>query len=122
MGCGSIVPYTAKCWCGYGLSVDEAKAALLAANAPRRTLSILDEARVVASLRQDRLNQRDRELMERGYYENVLDMERALTAQQDSLAVSESQIIQNLIALYKALGGGWDPDAVALDATAGGPS
>jgi ParB-like chromosome segregation protein Spo0J len=31
----------------------DAKTALLAANAPRRTLSILDEARVVASLRHD---------------------------------------------------------------------
>ena len=51
-------------WCGAGAThvpvvVEslsgplDAKAALLAANAPRRTLSVLDEARVVASLRND---------------------------------------------------------------------
>lgn len=43
-------------------------------------------------------------------FQNVLDMERSLSTQQDQLAVSEGQILQDLIALYKALGGGWDPD------------
>jgi multidrug efflux system outer membrane protein len=43
-------------------------------------------------------------------FQNVLDMERSLSNQQDQLAVSEGQILQDLIALYKALGGGWDPN------------
>ena len=43
-------------------------------------------------------------------FQNVLDMERSLTSQQDQLAVSEGNILQDLIALYKALGGGWDPN------------
>ena len=36
-------------------------------------------------------------------------MERSLSTQQDQLAVSEGRILQDLIALYKALGGGWNP-------------
>jgi NodT family efflux transporter outer membrane factor (OMF) lipoprotein len=43
-------------------------------------------------------------------FQNVLDMERSLSSQQDQLAVSEGRILQDLIALYKALGGGWDPN------------
>lgn len=45
-------------------------------------------------------------------FQNVLDMERSLTEQQDQLAVAEGRILKDLIGLYKALGGGWDP---ALD-------
>jgi NodT family efflux transporter outer membrane factor (OMF) lipoprotein len=48
-------------------------------------------------------------------FQNVLDMERSLTAQQDQLAASESAVIKNLIVLYKALGGGWDPNAGTPD-------
>jgi len=44
-------------------------------------------------------------------FQNVLDAQRFLTQQQDLFAGSEGQLVQNLIALYKALGGGWDPDA-----------
>jgi NodT family efflux transporter outer membrane factor (OMF) lipoprotein len=43
-------------------------------------------------------------------FQNVLDAERFLTQQQDLLAVSHGQMVQNLIGLYKALGGGWDPE------------
>ena len=39
-------------------------------------------------------------------------MERSLFLQQDQLAASEGQLVKNLIALYKALGGGWSPTAV----------
>lgn len=41
-------------------------------------------------------------------FQNVLDMERSLTQQQDRLAESEGLVVQNLIRLYRALGGGWD--------------
>ena len=45
---------------------------------------------------------------------NLLDAQRTLASQQDSWAESEGQVVQNLIALNRALGGGWgplDPDA-----------
>jgi NodT family efflux transporter outer membrane factor (OMF) lipoprotein len=39
---------------------------------------------------------------------NVLDAERALYATENDLAQSEANMASNLVALYKALGGGWD--------------
>ncbi len=39
----------------------------------------------------------------------VLEAERSLFSFQDQLAVSEAAVTSNLIRLYKALGGGWDP-------------
>lgn len=47
-------------------------------------------------------------------FQNVLVTQRALSAQQDSLAESQGQMAQNLIQLYKALGGGWNPDRPEL--------
>jgi NodT family efflux transporter outer membrane factor (OMF) lipoprotein len=44
-------------------------------------------------------------------FSNVLDSQRTLLSLQDQLAVSQGKVITNLITLYKALGGGWDPDA-----------
>lgn len=41
-------------------------------------------------------------------FQNLLDMQRFLFRQEDELAVSEGRVIQNLISLYTALGGGWD--------------
>lgn len=49
-------------------------------------------------------------------FQNVLDAERFLTSQQDALAQSEGLAVQNLILLYRALGGGWQPDPEALEA------
>ena len=40
---------------------------------------------------------------------SVLEAERSLFSFQDQLAVSEGVVTSNLIRLYKALGGGWDP-------------
>jgi NodT family efflux transporter outer membrane factor (OMF) lipoprotein len=40
---------------------------------------------------------------------NLLDAQRTLANQQDSYAESEGQVVQNLIALNRALGGGWGP-------------
>jgi outer membrane protein TolC len=50
-------------------------------------------------------------------FQNVLNMERDLSVQQDLLAASEGLAIQNVVRLYKALGGGW-----AADSTAGSES
>lgn len=44
-------------------------------------------------------------------FQNVLDTERSLFQQEDDLAQSEGLVSQNLIAIYKALGGGWAPAA-----------
>ena len=41
-------------------------------------------------------------------YQSVLDATRSLASQQDSYAVTRGNIATNLIALYKALGGGWE--------------
>jgi len=38
---------------------------------------------------------------------SVLDAQRSLFASQDALVLSERRISENLVALYKALGGGW---------------
>jgi hypothetical protein len=37
----------------------------------------------------------------------VLNTQTALLAQQDSLTSARGQVVSNLVATYKALGGGW---------------
>jgi outer membrane protein TolC len=52
---------------------------------------------------------------------NVLDAERSLYQTQDQLVQSDYAVSVNLIALYKALGGGWEnaaPDAPVASAPA----
>ena len=44
-------------------------------------------------------------------FQNVLDMERSLFLEQDQLAESEGILAQNLIRIYKSLGGGWNIDS-----------
>jgi len=41
---------------------------------------------------------------------NVLETQRTLLAVQDDLAQSERTTDQNLVRLYKALGGGWESE------------
>jgi outer membrane protein TolC len=43
-------------------------------------------------------------------FQNVLDMERSLAEQEDTYVASVGLVTQNLIAIYRSLGGGWDPD------------
>ena len=43
-------------------------------------------------------------------FQNVLDSQRSLSSQEDQLAESEGQVVNNLIGLYTAMGGGWRPD------------
>ncbi|MGD8329363.1 MAG: efflux transporter outer membrane subunit, partial [Acidobacteriota bacterium] len=46
-------------------------------------------------------------------FQNVLDSQRTLFQLQDQLATSEGIVVQNLVLLYRALGGGWEiPDLV----------
>jgi outer membrane protein, multidrug efflux system len=53
---------------------------------------------------------------------SVLDAQRQLFIDQEQLAVSERNVAVNLVAVYKALGGGWEEPAQALTevAPAGG--
>ncbi|MFV2071649.1 MAG: efflux transporter outer membrane subunit [Thermoanaerobaculales bacterium] len=44
-------------------------------------------------------------------FQNVLDTQRTLLLREDELAVAEGIVIGNLVRLYRALGGGWDPNA-----------
>jgi outer membrane protein, multidrug efflux system len=61
-------------------------------------------------------SQRSVELVEVQYktgvtnFQNVLDMHRSLFQQQDNLAESEGLVVQDLVRLYRALGGGWEPE------------
>jgi outer membrane protein TolC len=47
-------------------------------------------------------------------FQNLLSMERSLLVQEDALAESNGLVVQNLVALYRALGGGWQPLPEAL--------
>ncbi|MDZ3836754.1 MAG: efflux transporter outer membrane subunit [Rhodospirillales bacterium] len=44
-------------------------------------------------------------------FQNVQDQQRSKFQQEDAFAQSQGLVIQNLIALYRALGGGWAPTA-----------
>ena len=46
---------------------------------------------------------------------NVLDAQRSLFAAEDALVQSDTTVAQNLVSLYKALGGGWE--AIAPEQT-----
>jgi multidrug efflux system outer membrane protein len=61
----------------------------------------------------DRSQMLARERYEEGYasYLDVLEAQRSLYMAQDSLAQSDQQLVDDLIATYKALGGGWEPAA-----------
>jgi outer membrane protein TolC len=47
-------------------------------------------------------------------FQNVLDMERSQFEQQDFWALSRGLVIQNLIGIYRSLGGGWQPEPEVL--------
>ncbi|MFA9219018.1 MAG: efflux transporter outer membrane subunit [Sphingomonadaceae bacterium] len=46
-------------------------------------------------------------------YQTVLETQRAWYASQDSQAVTSAALSTDLVRLYKALGGGWQPDATS---------
>jgi multidrug efflux system outer membrane protein len=52
-------------------------------------------------------------------FQRVLDSQRALFSQQERLVTTRGAVAQSLIALYKALGGGWQParERPAVDET-----
>ena len=48
-------------------------------------------------------------------FQNVLDMERSLAEQEDRYVESVGLVTQNLISIYRSLGGGWEPDPPVLE-------
>ncbi|MFD4839980.1 efflux transporter outer membrane subunit [Achromobacter sp. NPDC058515] len=48
-------------------------------------------------------------------FQRVLDAQRALAAQQDAYVVNRGAAVSDLIALYKALGGGWQSEQPIVD-------
>lgn len=50
-------------------------------------------------------------------FQRVLEAQRALLAQQDSYLVTRDAAVNSLIALYKALGGGWYSERPLIDAS-----
>jgi outer membrane protein TolC len=83
--------------------VDDAMVSLTGAQAQK---AILVEA-VEASRRSNELSMLQ---YKEGFsgYQRVLDAQRALFNQQNRYAASQGQAVQSLVALYKALGGGWE--------------
>jgi hypothetical protein len=49
-----------------------------------------------------------------GDFLNVLDSERSLFGAEDQLVDSQRAVTENLVTLYKALGGGWEIETKAL--------
>ena len=49
-------------------------------------------------------------------FQNVLDSQRSLFRLQDQLVASEGLVAQNLVRVYRALGGGWDVEAAEVPA------
>jgi outer membrane protein TolC len=45
-------------------------------------------------------------------FQNVLDMQRSLTGQQDLMASSEGAVANNLVRIYSSLGGGWSEESI----------
>jgi NodT family efflux transporter outer membrane factor (OMF) lipoprotein len=108
-----------------GIKVEEARTEQLIARYEKTVLAALEEvenAMVAYAQERDRKEalarsvvaaQESVELVQEIYrngltdFQNVLDMQRALSVQQDKLAESEGNVAANLIRIYKSLGGGW---------------
>lgn len=99
-------------------SVEDVESALVSCAREQQRLQSLDAALAAAALA--------RELALESYshgladYFSVLDAQRQQLAAEDSQAASRTDALVHLVALYKALGGGWqdqagvDPAAVAI--------
>jgi NodT family efflux transporter outer membrane factor (OMF) lipoprotein len=110
------------------IRVEEARTNQLLANYEQTVLDALEEAEnaMVAYVkevqRRERLSQavaatqRSFDLVMTQYtagltdFQNVLDTQRTLLLREDDLASAEGLVIGNLVRLYRALGGGWNPD------------
>ncbi|HEU4842720.1 MAG TPA: TolC family protein, partial [Burkholderiaceae bacterium] len=55
-------------------------------------------------------------------FQTVLETQRTLYAAQDSVAATSVSLSDDLVRLYKALGGGWQPDGGVVPAVAPAPA
>ena len=90
------------------LALEEVENAMVAFEQESNRRSILDKSVTAAQKSADLV----RTLYITGLtnFQRLLDMERDLFQQQDLLAASQGRVSQNLVLLYKALGGGWIND------------
>ena len=88
------------------LALEEVENAMVAFEQERSRRAILDQSVSAAQNSTDLV----RTLYITGLtdFQRLLDMERDLSEQQDSLAASRGTVSRNLVRLYKALGGGWN--------------
>ncbi|MFA5554780.1 MAG: efflux transporter outer membrane subunit [Phycisphaerae bacterium] len=87
------------------LALEEVENALIAFEQEKIRLQTIQRAVASAQKSVDLVT----ELYQKGLtdFQNVLDMQRTLVAQQDLMANSEGAVANNLVRIYKALGGGW---------------
>jgi outer membrane protein TolC len=96
-------------------AVKDVEDALVALQGDRERLLRLQAASAAAA---------NAELLARQRYESglidfrsVLDTQRTLLSTQDSVASTQATLSADHVRLYKALGGGWTPDAPPVEAT-----
>ncbi|MEO0650422.1 MAG: TolC family protein, partial [Planctomycetota bacterium] len=92
------------------LALEEAESALFGLARARERQAVLTRA-VDASRRSAELS-RVLYLEGRSDFQNVLDAERSLFEAQDALIAGVSEVTQSHVALQRALGGGWQIEAV----------
>jgi NodT family efflux transporter outer membrane factor (OMF) lipoprotein len=92
-------------------SLEEVENALVAFDREQARRRILSSA-VASNSRAVDLSQ---QLYQRGVspFLDVLDAQRALYLSQDELSQSDTNVSANAVALFKALGGGWQPEQTA---------
>ncbi len=93
-------------------ALEEVESAFAAYVQERRRLAALQRA-VTAARAAARLV---RQLYVSGLtnFQNVFDTESQVFVQEDALAESQGALIRNLVRVYRALGGGWQPDPQQL--------
>ena len=101
-------------------ALGEVETALVTFSQEQETLRILEEAVLFGE---------KAVLIANGLYEaglsdflNVLQSERALFQSQDQRAISEQRLSLSLVAIFKALGGGWQNEARSAAAPLAEPS
>lgn len=118
------------------INVAEARTEQALASWERSVLAAMEEAEnaLIAYIREQtrrtslaravEANQRSLDLSKELYtkglatFLNVLDAQRSLLVSQDLLAQSDQTVASSLVAIYKALGGGWVDPALASSSTA----
>jgi outer membrane protein TolC len=91
-------------------ALEEVENAMVSFEQEKQRLTDLNDSVVAAQKSVDLV----RELYENGLtdFNNVLDMQRSLTIQQDLLAESQGEVANNLVRIYTSLGGGWSVELI----------